>query len=171
QYDHTGAGVGYLPSQLALGAHAERLAVLSGAHSPLLSLAVDRTTWFGMRQGVTTARAGLTAALPGDMALTMLVERNGFVTSGAGTVPWLGAVKLEHRLSVPLSFGATTARGVVYVDLNANGQRDRGEPGISGVVVRRGGEVMVTYRSGEFRFAQPSSATPQVDETSLPFGL
>jgi hypothetical protein len=171
QYDHTGAGVGYLPSQLMLGAHAERLAVLSGAHSPLLSLALDRTTWFGMRQGVTTARAGLTAELPWDMALTVQVERNGFVTSGAGAIPWLGAVKLEHRLSVPLSFGATAARGVVYVDLNANGQRDHGEPGISSVVVRRGGEVVVTDRGGEFRFAQAAGAAPQVDETSLPFGL
>ncbi|HXI33996.1 MAG TPA: hypothetical protein VNH63_07955 [Gemmatimonadales bacterium] len=171
QYDHTGAGVGYLPSQLAIGAHAQHLAVVSGAHSPLLSLAVDRTTWFGMRQGVTTARAGLSAELPWNMALAVQVERNGFVTNSAGTVPWLAAVKLEHRLAVPVTFGATAARGVVYADLNANGQRDHGEPGISNVVVRRGGEMVVTDRGGQFRFAQPSSAVPQVDETSLPFGL
>lgn len=171
QYDHTGAGVGFLSSQLVVGARAERVAVLSSAHSPLLSLAVDRTMWFGLRTPVTTLRAGLLTDLPLGLALAVDVEHNGFVTSGGGAVPWVGAMKVEHRLSVPVSLGATTGHGVVYVDLNANGQRDRGEPGIAGVVVRRAGEMVVTDRDGEFRFAQPSGALPQVDEASLPFGL
>jgi hypothetical protein len=46
-----------------------------------------------------------------------------------------------------------TARGAVYLDRNENGVRDRGEPGISGVKVSNGRDVVKT--DGQGRYAIP----------------
>jgi len=43
--------------------------------------------------------------------------------------------------------------GTVYLDRNANGRRDTGEPGLSGVVVSDQVDVVVTDRDGAFRIA------------------
>lgn len=48
---------------------------------------------------------------------------------------------------------ADTARGVVFADLNGNGVRDAGEPGIPGVLVSNQDQVVRT--DGEGRFALP----------------
>ena len=42
--------------------------------------------------------------------------------------------------------------GAVYVDRNANGRRDAGEPGLPGVMVSDGEKVVRTSALGEFRF-------------------
>jgi len=53
-----------------------------------------------------------------------------------------------------------TARGVVFEDLNGNGQRDDGEPGISGVVVSNQDDVVVTDQQGRY-------GLPVTDDTIL----
>ena len=42
-------------------------------------------------------------------------------------------------------------RGVVFNDLNADGQRSRGEPGIAGVKVSDGVELAITGHDGSYR--------------------
>ena len=46
---------------------------------------------------------------------------------------------------------AVTVSGVVYGDANANGRRDAGEPGLGGVAVSDGAEVVVTAADGAYR--------------------
>ena len=52
-------------------------------------------------------------------------------------------------LSVPA--GADTARGKVFEDLNGNGKLDAGEPGIGGVRVSDGVDVVVSDEQGAYR--------------------
>lgn len=47
--------------------------------------------------------------------------------------------------------------GTVFVDANANGVRDPGEPGLPGVVVSNQDTVVVTDASGAFRMAKPGT--------------
>ncbi len=72
----------------------------------------------------------------------------------------------------------TTAKGVVFHDLNQNGQRDAGEPGIGGVLVSNQREVVKTGPDGNWQLAaredciffvnKPSGWMTPVDERMLP---
>lgn len=70
------------------------------------------------------------------------------------------------------------ARGVVFHDVNANGVRDEGEPGIEGVPVSNGYDVTVTCEEGRWELpiegdtvifmTKPSGYAIEVDETNTP---
>jgi len=60
--------------------------------------------------------------------------------------------------------------GVVFQDRNGNGVRDDGEPGVPGIVVRRGGESAVTDGNGSFRFSPRANGAVEIDPRSLPEG-
>ncbi len=62
---------------------------------------------------------------------------------------------------------APAVDGVVYLDANANGRRDAGEPGMAGVVVSNQRDVVVTGIEGAF---QLTSAGTGVAFVSLPDG-
>jgi hypothetical protein len=55
---------------------------------------------------------------------------------------------------------AETARGVVYHDKNGNSVRDKGEPGVRGVLVSNGEEVAVTDKQGRYEL-------PVTDDTGI----
>jgi hypothetical protein len=50
---------------------------------------------------------------------------------------------------------ASEARGIVYLDRNENRARDRGEPGIAGVKVSNGRDVVKTDREGRYAISLP----------------
>ena len=54
-------------------------------------------------------------------------------------------------LSIAPTLNAETARGVVFEDLNRNGERDAGEPGVEGVRVSNGIDVVQTAADGSYR--------------------
>jgi len=167
-YERSGPGVGYLPEQASATVRAQRVSVMADGGGPLLHGEVQYYSYFGTIPAVTVVRVGVDQPLPGELLLTVDAEHNPLLTGrDAG---WVPVVKLEHVLHLP---GVTRARvhGIVYEDRNGNGIRDRGEPGVRGVVVRRDGEVAVTDGNGEFTFPAPSPAPVRIDETSLPFGL
>lgn len=60
---------------------------------------------------------------------------------------------------------------MVYEDLNGNGIRDRSEPALAGVTIRRGGEVTSTDEKGRFDLYQEDSRPAAIDATSLPLGM
>jgi Icc protein len=94
------------------------------------------------------------------------------------SIRWSGARTLATPLATPLAAlllaagsgpsQAVEAVGLVFVDQNANGIRDAGEPGLGGVVVSDQVEVVKTDSEGNFRIAgTPSGAVVFV---SLPDG-
>jgi hypothetical protein len=74
-------------------------------------------------------------------------------------------------MRLPVGAVRSAAKGAVFEDLNGNGMRDRGEPGMAGAIVRHGAETVVTDRSGRFRFYDRSDVPVRIDETSLPMGV
>jgi len=169
-FEHNGAGIGLLTDAYVLGARATRVFLTRGPGSPELSAQVQRYGWFGARPSVTVARFGLTAPLPGALALTLDVEHNPFLSGLVGGTRWIPVIKIERAMHLPLGGLQPVARGEVFEDRNANGVRDAGEPAVLGAVVRRGSETIVTDRSGRFRFYDRAAAPVRLDETSLPFG-
>ena len=168
--EHNGAGIGFLTDAYVLGLRATRITLTNSARGPVLSAQVQRYGWFGDRPPVTVARLGLTAPLPGNLALTVDVEHNPFLSGLAGAARWIPVVKVERAVHLSLGALQPMAKGEVFEDRNANGVRDQGEPAIAGAVVRRGTETIVTDRSGRFRFYDKIAAPVRLDETSLPFG-
>lgn len=57
-----------------------------------------------------------------------------------------------------MAAAADTAKGVVYHDLNGNGARDRGEPGVAGVGVSNGREIVETDQDGRYAIPLPEGA-------------
>ena len=56
------------------------------------------------------------------------------------------------------SAAAEQARGIVYHDQNNNGQRDKGEKGLSGVLVSNGEDIVRTDRSGAYTLSVSDDA-------------
>lgn len=73
---------------------------------------------------------------------------------------------------------ASTATGVVYLDANANGERDEFEPGIGGVSVSNGKEVVRSDSAGRYEIqlspqeilfvSKPADYKVPVDQNNLP---
>lgn len=168
--EQNAGGIGLLPWQAELSARADRIPLLRGRGARLLGeAAVRRRSWFGDHAPVTELRAGLLAELPGALAVGLVAERDPFVlVPGAGDA-WMVALRVERAFRLP-RLGGGGFHGVVYRDLNGDGERQRGEPGLGGIVVRRGAETAVTDADGGYRFAARGEAEPEIDARSLPLG-
>lgn len=62
-------------------------------------------------------------------------------------------------LQAPVFSQSSTARGTVYLDSNKNGRFDAGEPGIAGVKVSNGREVVKTGADGGYAIVLPPQST------------
>lgn len=60
--------------------------------------------------------------------------------------------------------------GVVFVDLNGNGVRDPGEPGVPGAVLALGGLQVSSGKDGEFRFPGQPPGTYTLEVRRVPAG-
>jgi len=169
-YEQNGAGSGLLPRQSVLAIRAAAVPLPVGLWGATGAASVQRYDWFGSRPGVTVVRAGFRVPLPASLAFTLEAEHNPlFVSAAAGG--WNVAIKLEYATVVAWMGLRAAARGSVYEDRNGNGRRDSGEPGLAGVLVRRGGESVVTDAAGRYRFLTRADEPARLDETSLAFGL
>jgi hypothetical protein len=169
-YEQNGAGSGLLPQQAVFAIRAAAVPLPVGLWGATGSASVQRYDWFGTRPAVTVVRAGFRLPLPAALALMLDAEHNPlFISSAAGG--WNVAIKLEYATGVPLLGLHATARGSVYEDRNGNGLHDSGEPGLGGVLVRRGGESVITDAAGRYRFLTRADEPIRLDEGSLPFGL
>lgn len=89
----------------------------------------------------------------------------------------IAAVTLCAALAAA-STAAETARGTIFEDRDADGVRDPGEPGIAGVLVSNGREVVVTDDAGDYRIeleapavlflTKPAGYGTPVNEYQLP---
>ncbi|MGH7590714.1 MAG: hypothetical protein ACREL2_04690, partial [Gemmatimonadales bacterium] len=87
------------------------------------------------------------------------------------STPTVLAVKIERGFTLPFGQRGAKSSGTVYEDMNGNGVRDRGEPALAGVMVRRGGEVTTSDTRGQFKLYQQDTRTAAIDGTSLPIGM
>jgi hypothetical protein len=169
-YTYSGPQSGFFPNALAVGVSAGGVAVSSNPHFPTFDASVQRMEWFGSRSGATIIRVGTQIPIADAYRLSIDVERNPFLHAGSPSVPFVAAIKLERSLVLPFSHRSAAARGVVYEDLNGNGMRDAGEPGLGGVMVRRGGEVAISEPNGDFRLYDHDPRPAGIDATSLALG-
>ena len=135
-----------------------------------LSGAVGRIASLAGGGAVITQRLGASVRLPFDTWVRLDVERNPFLRFGA-THGWMTALRMERRFGAPAFLRGGRGTGVVFEDRNGNGVRDPGERGLAGVVVRVGGEAVVTDAGGVYRLTRPGAGLAEVDERSLPLGL
>ena len=157
---------GASPVQTAIDAHAERLAPFGRASPLTISGAVQRLQYGSAV--LTTSRLQLDVALRQGFRMVAGWERGAF-RGANGETPSIATLRLERTATLP-RLGQRLATGVVFEDRNGNGVRDPGEPGVAGVVVRRGGTSSVTDASGSFRFAPGGSGLVEIDPRSLPDG-
>lgn len=121
-------------------------------------------------QRTTTTSGDGSYQFPGTTPGTYSVEETdplGFTS----TTPNLRTVSLSSGGSANASFGdqaAGTVGGVVYEDINGNGQQEPGEPGLPGVAVRLTGAAgqrnTVTSGDGVFRFLEVAPGAYSVEE-------
>jgi hypothetical protein len=115
-------------------------------------------------------RSGLQAALPGGFDIELSAERNPFFRDRNGRAAWIAALRISAsaRVYSPRSMGP---EGIVWEDRDLDGLRDATEPGVAGVVVRRGDAKATTDLSGRYRLPVDARGTSRIDQASLPIGL
>jgi hypothetical protein len=124
----------------------------------------------GALQSALVTRGSLQVALPGGFDLAIAVERNPFFRDEEGRAGIMSAVRLTAgaRVFTPKSLGP---EGIVYEDMNQNGRRDDGEPGVPGVVVRRGESRATTNARGAYRLPSNARGRSTIEQASLRAGL
>ncbi len=167
-YQQNGAGVGFLPRQYSVGLRVDGVPFPSHGEA-VFNAGVQRYEWFGARPSATVVRFGVRAPFPGTLVVRLDAEHNPLFLASAGGSGWNFAIKLEHPMAIRSR--PATVVGVVYQDLNGNGRRDAGEPAVSGALVRRDGESVITDARGTFRFFRQADVPAELDENSLPFGF
>ena len=166
-YDQNAARVGYLPHEALVSVRADNVPVWGNSR---LHAEVQQYLWFGALPSATLVRLGVVVPCPVISVSRSTCNTTPLLTGPTGGNRWVPVVKLEHSLAVETGSFHALVRGVVYDDRNGNGVRDHGEPGVAGIVIRRGGETTVTDKNGEFTLYQETAERLRVDETSLPFG-
>ncbi len=167
--DQTGTGAGYLPRQAQIGIRADHVQLLTlGGTRLSVNGSLDRLTWFGDRGALTAASAGFSAEFASG-SVTLGAERNPYVVNPGSTGAWFYGVRFERKTGFA-RLGHNEVHGVVFQDLNGNGSRDPGEPGLAAVMVRRGDEVAATSADGSFRLSEGATDDIAIDPLSLPMG-
>ena len=103
------------------------------------------------------------ASLPAGSVQTAGVDPSTVTVAGGASVD-AGSDGFQQRGSVT---------GVVFSDVNGNGTRDAGEPGLSGVSVVVGSQTVVSDASGVYTASGVPAGSVSVDvvEASLPVGV
>jgi hypothetical protein len=171
EYSQSGSGVGVAPKQARMTFLASRIAPFNSAHAPLFRAEGEFTTYFGAQPSVFIARIGTEISLPSDLTLTVDAERNPLLRANGAAVPWIVAFRLERGFGLPWAARGTMTRGAVYQDRNANGVRDSDEPGMAGVLVRRGSQSATTDANGRFALQGKDRIPTEIDPASLPEGV
>jgi hypothetical protein len=100
--------------------------------------------------GMSSAHAVLGVALPAGLRVLLGVQREALLASSTGAGNTSYSLRLERTSQAPGFARLSQRSGVVFLDLNDDGHRDRGEPGLPGVAVRLGGHTATTDGSGRY---------------------
>lgn len=129
---------------------------------------LQRVHGFGSEKSA-IMRAGISVPLINGFAIKLDAERNSIFRTTSGRTPWVLGTRIEHAFTLPMVRTPGTT-GYVYQDMNGNQRRDRGEPGVSGAMVRRGSETSIADERGKYRVGGDAGQLIVVDEASLPEG-
>lgn len=162
----TVAGATAMPPQSTLDAHVDRLQPIPRLPHLTLSGFAQRLR-FGDAT-LTTSKLEANLELRPSTRIVFGIER-GTARDAAGILQTVFTLKVE-RASRLSALGRRSAGGVVFEDRNGNGLRDAGEPGVSGIVVRRGAQSSVTDANGVFRLDERTTGRTEIDPRSLPSG-
>ncbi|GAC1514314.1 MAG: hypothetical protein NVS1B4_01680 [Gemmatimonadaceae bacterium] len=112
--------------------------------------------------------AGITAQIVRGTAAVIGIEYQSHGVAAG----WRTAIGIRRRLAMPLPLRPSPAvEGIVFEDVNGNGRRDAGEPGVGGVSVSLVGLTATTDARGRFSFLDaPPGSVVDVDVTTLPTG-
>lgn len=124
----------------------------------------------GQLQSSLVTRSSVAMALPWGLDVAVSAERNPFFRDAQGRPGWIAAMRVtaSTRVYTPDALGP---KGVVFEDRNQNSVRDAGEPGVAGVVVRRGEARARTDKQGVYRLPVNARGVARIDQASLPMGL
>ncbi|MFC5647967.1 calcineurin-like phosphoesterase C-terminal domain-containing protein [Paenibacillus solisilvae] len=94
------------------------------------------------------------------------------------SVPMIAYAEQANQVKAPAIGGGNTAKGIVYDDKNKNLEQDKGEPGIAGVLVSNGRDVVKTNAQGRYELSvsdesiifitKPSGYIVPVNDVNLP---
>ena len=159
-------GAATLPAQTTIDAHIDRLQPITRLPHLTLSGSAQRLR-FGDAT-LTMSRLEANLELARSTRIVFGIER-GTARDAAGVLQTVLTLKVERAARLP-ALGRRSATGVVFEDRNGNGVRDPGEPGVSGIVVRRGAQSAVTDGGGVFRLDDRAAGRTEIDPRSLPSG-
>jgi hypothetical protein len=169
-YSGSSAASGFAPRQARLVLGATRLQPFNSPRAPTFRAEAEITSWLGDQPSAVVARIGAEVQLPAELSLVVDAERNPMIRPTAGKTPWIVAVRLERGLTLGWASRAAMTRGAVFQDRNGNGVRDSDEPGLAGVMVRRGSQTAVTDANGRYSLAGTDPVPLEIDPVSLPQG-
>jgi hypothetical protein len=159
-------GSASMPPQTTMDAHVDRLQLIPALPHLTLNGTAQRLR-FGDAT-LTTSRLEADLEIQRSTRIALGVER-GTARDAAGVLQTVLTLKVERAARLP-ALGRRSASGVVFEDRNGNGARDPGEPGVSGIVVRRGPQSAVTDGEGVFRLDETTPGRTEIDARSLPAG-
>jgi hypothetical protein len=168
--DRSPGDLGLAARQLVYGANLSDVRLVPWSRRLTGRVAARRYDWFGDQPSVYAMETAIDANLPHALRVSLEADHDPFILSAAGAGKWMLGLRVETGLSLP-RLGRHGDAGVVYRDLNGNGVQDRSEPGVGGVLVRRGAETTITHADGSFEFATASADPIAIDTRSLPAGL
>jgi hypothetical protein len=171
QLSRNNASLGQIPEQLDVTLRADRVPLIAAQHMRVfLSTSVRRSYTPGFITPRTYETAAIDAELPMGLSIGVSAQRNPFLLAGTTSGGWLYGLRVGRGTALPRVSSSET-RGIVYKDLNDNGALDPGEPGVSGVVVRRGNESAITEADGSYRFLGMTRDSVTLDPSSLKVGM
>ena len=171
QLTQNGVGSGQIPQQVDLALRVDHIPLVARRLMQIyFTGSVRRTYAPGFMTARTYESAGVTAELPFGFSVGLSAQRNPFLLAGTSSGGWLYGLRFGRGTALP-RLSSSETRGLVYKDLDGNGKFDPGEPGVPGVVIRRGYETVVTENDGSFRFLGVTRDSVQLDASSLRVGL
>jgi hypothetical protein len=112
--------------------------------------------------------SGLTLPVIDRTHLSLGLEHRGYMQAS----PWRVSMGVGRSMGVPMPVArAAAVQGVIFEDLDGDGVRGPGEPGLANVAVSLGGLRTRTDADGRFRFYDARVGPLHVDATSLPRGM
>jgi hypothetical protein len=88
------------------------------------------------------------------------------------TSPWAVSIGVRRALSMPVPGSARRdVVGVLYDDVNGNGRRDPGEPGLPNVLLQMGTAATTTDVHGGFQFRAAAAGVIVASQRTLPAGM